>query len=58
LRPSSAAAVVACDIDLRVGGSWRYANKGNCDGHVNSGVEGGMQQALDRLEDLLVVTTS
>lgn len=113
-----AAPVVTCDIDLRVGGSWRYvirtedgtefawhgtyqeidpprrlvstevfegfpdaeavntltlaehdgtttltvnvlhASKENRDGHVNSGMEGGMQQALDRLEDVVTVTTS
>lgn len=105
--------LVACEVDLRVGGSWRYlardadgnelgwhgvyreieppvrivstevfegfpdaeslntmslsetdgvttlqtlvrhASKANRDGHVDSGMEGGMQQTFDRLDDLL-----
>jgi uncharacterized protein YndB with AHSA1/START domain len=111
------APVVVCDIDLRVGGGWRYvtrtadglemgwhgtyreveapgrlvatevfegypegeavntmtltehegttkmtvvvlhSSRDNRDGHVNSGMEGGMQLALDRLEDLVGVRT-
>lgn len=105
--------MVSCEIDLRVGGAWRYVGRGvngvelawhgvyrsivaprriestevfegypdaeavnvvtltetdgvttlqtlvqhssqeNRDGHVNSGMEGGMQQTFDRLDDLL-----
>lgn len=31
----------------------RHASKENRDGHVASGMEGGMQVALDRLEDII-----
>jgi uncharacterized protein YndB with AHSA1/START domain len=111
------APVVVCDIDLRVGGAWRYVTRSadglemgwhgtyreieapgrlvatevfegypegeavntmtlterdgttamtvivrhssteNRDGHVNSGMEGGLQLALDRLDDLVAVRT-
>ena len=36
----------------------RHASKENRDGHVDSGMEGGMQETFDRLDDLLVVFDS
>jgi uncharacterized protein YndB with AHSA1/START domain len=31
----------------------QHASKENRDGHLNSGMEGGMQETFDRLEELL-----
>ena len=33
----------------------RHSSKANRDGHVDSGMEGGMQQTFDRLDDLVVL---
>jgi uncharacterized protein YndB with AHSA1/START domain len=60
--------VTVCDIDLRVGGAWRYeegrttltilvqhASRELRDMQLQSGVEDGLNEALDRLEQIAAV---
>jgi hypothetical protein len=49
--------VTSAEIDLRVGGAWRYvmlASGGFEDMIIDSGMEGGMQEAMDLLEQVAV----
>jgi hypothetical protein len=49
--------VTSAEIDLRVGGAWRYVMPASgCfeDMIIDSGIEGGMQEAMDLLEHVAV----
>jgi len=44
-----------CEIDLRPGGSYRYVLRdASGDAHIRSGMEQGMRETLNRLEEHLV----